>query len=133
AGGFASDSQERSWTAAAVAAQQQFISELGSKGVRVRPDFRFTRVLNAFSAALDPGAVTLLERAPQVRGVYPVRAAYPAAVSRQQLPPGLLDRGLGHRVDVSLAAFDGTGVTIALLDTGVDAGAPFLHGHVLDG
>ncbi len=133
AGGLATDIQERGWTAAAFAAQQQFLTKFAQKGVRIKPEFRYTRVLNGFSAALDPGAVALLERAPEVRGVYPVRAAYPADESRQRLPGDFVKLGLGHRPQVSLAGFDGAGVTIALLDTGVDATAPYLHGHVLDG
>src|SRR6476646_11979898 len=53
AGGLASDADERRWTAAALAAQGQFISNLGRQGVVVRPEFRFTRTLNGFSATLD--------------------------------------------------------------------------------
>src|SRR3954451_3276516 len=47
AGGLASDADERRWAAAALAAQGQFISNLGRQGVVVRPEFRFTRTLNA--------------------------------------------------------------------------------------
>jgi subtilisin family serine protease len=130
AGGRAGDSDERRFSAVAVAAQQQALSRLIAKGVKVRPQFRYTRLLNGFSAAVDAHSRSLIERAPQVLGVYPVRAAYPAAVPG---PGGLLARGLGARPDLSLGAFDGSGVTIALLDTGVDAGTPYLHGHVLDG
>jgi hypothetical protein len=129
AGGFATDAQERTWTAAAFAAQQQLISRLGQMGVRVKPEFRYTRVLNGFSAPLDAGAIALLEHDPGVRGVYPVRVAYPASVSRQVLSRGLVSR----MPAATLAGFDGNGVTIALLDTGVQVDKPFLHGHVLDG
>ena len=133
AGGAASDDQERRWSAAAEASQQQLLFELVAKGVRATPDYRYTRVLNGFSAALDARAVGLLERSPQVRGVYPVRAAYPATVSRTLLREE--SARLGVRVGPPLEAggLDGSGVTIALLDTGVDPASPFLHGHVLDG
>src|SRR5262245_51744864 len=50
AGGLASDADERRWTAAALAAQGQFISNLAREGILIRPEFRFTRTLNAFSA-----------------------------------------------------------------------------------
>src|ERR671939_1959842 len=62
AGGVASDSQERRWTAAAIAAQKQVLATLAGHGVSVRVDQSFARVLNGFSAALDSESVSLLER-----------------------------------------------------------------------
>jgi subtilisin family serine protease len=130
AGGLATDAEERRWTAAAAAAQQQFISDLGRAGVAIRPEFRFTRTLNAFSAVLDPRAIALIERTPGVKGVYPVRVAFPAALS-----PGAVRQAAASaaRPGVRLAGIAGRGVLIALLDTGVDAATPYLHGHVLPG
>ena len=131
--GIAGDASERRWTAAAYAAQQQFLASLASKGVRVRPEYRFARVLNGFSAALDPRAVSLLERTPGVLGVYPVRAAFPATTGVDPIGADELRNALTYRARTTLAGRDGTGVTIALLDTGVDGATPFLHGHVLPG
>jgi subtilisin family serine protease len=131
--GIADDASERRWTAAAYAAQQQFLASLASKGVRVRPEHRFARVLNGFSAPLDPRAVALLERTPGVLGVYPVRAAYPATAGVEPIGQDELRDALTYRPRTALAGRDGTGVTIALLDTGVDTSTPFLHGHVLPG
>lgn len=129
AGGRASDRDERRWTAAAVAAQQQFLADLARRGVRITPEYRFTRTLNGFSALLDPGAIALLERTPGVKGVYPVRVAFPASVSSQLLG----SKAVPARPAVGLAGLSGRGVTIALLDTGVDLHKPYLHGQVLDG
>src|SRR5436190_677060 len=125
AGGLASDADERRWNAAALAAQGQFIGNLARQGIAIRPEFRFTRTLNAFSATLDASAIAALERRSGVKGVYPVRVAYPATVNT----PGRGAFGPGVR----LAGITGRGVTIALLDTGVDLRKPYLHGHVLDG
>jgi subtilisin family serine protease len=132
-GGRLSDADERRFTAAAHAAQQQLLFELAAKGVVAHPDYRFTRVLNGFSAALDSRAVALLERAPQVKGVYPIRAAYPASTSRGLLSDEVASSRLWSSSSAPLGGFDGRGVTIALLDTGVDRSTPFLHGHVLAG
>src|SRR5438067_6555975 len=132
-GGIADDQSERRWTAAALAAQQQFLADLAKKGVRIRPEHRFARVLNGFSAPLDPRAVALLERTKGVRGVYAVRTAFPATTGVAPLSPDEIRNALAYRPRTSLAGLDGGGVTIALLDTGVDTGTPFLHGHVLAG
>jgi minor extracellular serine protease Vpr len=130
AGGLATESEERRWTSAAAAAQEQFMSSLAQAGIGIKPDFRFTRTLNGFSAVLDPRAIATLERMPGVKGVYPVRVAYPAAVSPRTLRRAA---ALAPRPGARLAGIAGRGVTIALLDTGVDAGTPYLHGHVLPG
>ena len=42
-------------------------------------------MINGFSAILDSRAVALLNAVPEVAGVYPVRAAFPATVSAQAL------------------------------------------------
>jgi subtilisin family serine protease len=130
AGGLASEADERRWTSTAAAAQEQFISDLAQAGVAIKPEFRFTRTLNGFSAVLDPRAIALVERTPGVKGVYPVRVAFPASVSPQGLRKAA---ALAPRPGARLAGIAGRGVTIALLDTGVDAGTPYLHGHVLPG
>ena len=83
AGGRATETQERSWTAAAYAAQTRLLKSLALDGITVKPDYSYARVLNGFAATLDPRALVLLEHNAQVDAVYPVRAAFPAALSRR--------------------------------------------------
>ncbi|HTZ05234.1 MAG TPA: S8 family serine peptidase [Gaiellaceae bacterium] len=122
AGGDASPSRERAWTRDALAAQRAVLARLAAQGAALRPDYSFSRVLDGFSARVTGSAVALLERDPGVAGVYPVRVAYPATVSTAAAP--------GIRAGVALHGFDGGGVTVALLDTGVDAAVPYLRGRV---
>ena len=93
AGGLATHAAERRWTATALASQEQFLAELAAQGVEARPDLQFTRVVNGFSAVADPSAVVLLERSPRVAGVYPVRAAFPAAMAETSDVAGTVARG----------------------------------------
>ncbi|MFN2627762.1 MAG: S8 family serine peptidase [Gaiellaceae bacterium] len=133
AGGRATDRQERAWSAAALASQRLLISRLAVQGIAIRPEHSYTRTLNGFSAPLDPAAVALLERDEDVAGVYPVRPAYPASVATGVLAGADFAPGGGHRPDIGLSGVDGRGVTVALLDTGVDKATAYLRGRLDDG
>jgi subtilisin family serine protease len=126
-GGLATSEEERAWTRAALASQKLLISRLGVEGVVVQPEYSYTRVVNGFSAAFDANGLAVLQRAPEVAGVYPVRAAYPASQAAALLP------GVAYRPAMGLSDRDGTGIRIALLDTGVDRAHPFLRGRVATG
>ena len=86
AGGLATSEQERQWTQSALSAQKLLVARLRVQGVIVQPEFSYTRAVNGFSAAFDARGIALLERAPDVAGVYPVRAAYPASLSSRTSP-----------------------------------------------
>ncbi len=133
AGGTATELQMRAWTSAAEVAQRRAIAGLWSRGTPVHPEQTYLRVLNGFAASVDPTLLAGLERDPAVAGVYPVRAAYPAAVPAAALDTEAFGVESGRRVGIGIPGLDGTGVTVALLDTGVDARHPFLQGRLLPG
>src|SRR5688500_10547943 len=79
AGGRATESAMRRWTAAALAGQKQIAARLSREGIQLVPEFVYTRTTNGFSAALHARGLALLEPDRDIVGVYPVRAADPAA------------------------------------------------------
>src|SRR6266508_465630 len=130
---YATEADERRWTSQALASQQQVLTMLAANGVGVRPDYTYARVVNGFAAPLDPRAIALLQREPEVEGIYPVRTAYPASDTSNVLETKEFAEGRGRRPDVELPGRDGRGITIALLDTGIDRTHPYLHGRVAAG
>jgi subtilisin family serine protease len=128
-----SPEEQRRWTAQVQAGQALLVSGLRERGIELRREFAYARTFNGFSALVDDRAVAELERHPAVIGLYPVRATYPASISGDALVEAEFAADGGRRADVRLPGFDGKGITIALLDTGVDRNHPFLGGRVLRG
>jgi subtilisin family serine protease len=126
--GRAGADEQRRWNAEAEGAQRLLLAGLRQRGITLERDRVFTRTINGFSAVVDARGLAELERATGVAGVYPVRTVYPAASLRPDFGEG---RSPGAQV--ALPGFDGGGVTIALLDTGVDRAHPFVRGRVKRG
>ena len=124
---------QKRWLAEAEASQRLLLERLAQRGVKVKREQTFTRTLNGFSAVLDGRAQAELERMDGIVGVYPVRTLYPAALTAQSLGRSEFAAGAGRRLDAALPGFDGTGVKIGLLDSGVDLDHPYLGGRVRPG
>ncbi len=133
AGGRATETQMRRWTQTALAAQQRAVARLAYQGAPIAPEQSYVRVLNGIAASFDPRLLPTLERSRLVAGVYPVRAAYPAAMTQSILETPAFGAGSGRRPDLAIPGDDGRGITVALLDTGVDRQHPYLQGALAPG
>jgi hypothetical protein len=125
--------ETRRWSTEAEGAQRLLLAKLAERGIDVEPFYSFTRTLNGFSAALDDRVLAELERIGGVAGVYPVRTVYPASIGTETIGQPEFSGGAGRRPSVQLPGFDGAGVTVALLDAGVQRGHSALRGRVLPG
>ena len=129
AGGAVDIEQEQAWTKVVLSAQRLLVSRLALQGVIVRPALSFARVLDGFSAVVPPSVIPIVERDADVAGVYPVRVAYPTTISASSLTADAADAGSA----LASGGVDGRGVTVAILDTGVDPHPALLRGRVLPG
>jgi Subtilase family/PA domain len=114
----------------ATRAQDDAVAAANRDGIRLDVKQRFLNAVNAVEAELSPADVARLERKPQVRGVYPVRDIFPAAVVKDNLA------GLGPAARPEAlpgGAQTGDGVTVALLDGPVDTTHAFLQHALLPG
>jgi minor extracellular serine protease Vpr len=124
---------QKRWAAEAQAAQRLLLARLAARGVEIRRDRSFSRTVNGFSARLDARAQAVLERTQGITGVYPVRTVYPASITATALMRPEFRPGAGRRPEAGLPGFDGDGLRIALLDSGVELDHPYLNGRVLPG
>jgi hypothetical protein len=125
--------EQKRWVAEAEAAQRVLLARLEQRGLVVRPVHSFTRTMNGFSAVLDARAQADLARMDGVAGVYPVRTLYPAAITSEALEGPPFRPGVGRRAESGIPGFDGGGIRIALLDSGVALDHPALGGRVEKG
>lgn len=107
-----------------------FVAEARGKGLHARDERGFTLLLNAVAVTVPASEVAALGKLPGVTGVHenvPVRAS--TAVSVPLVGAG----EIWQRQDPSGTAAKGTGVTVAVIDSGVDYSHPDLGGGFGEG
>ncbi len=111
--------------AAATRKQDRELAAIRAAGVHLDVQGRFVRVLDAVVARVRTADLGRLERIHAVRGVFPVRALAPTALSDSAV--ALL--GAGARPLPATAGAEGAGTTVAILDGPIDPTVPYLGGR----
>jgi subtilisin family serine protease len=134
-----SDEQLQAYRDQLRAGQDQFLNELKARGVSCevdgvdvpdftgavagRADFRFTLVLNAVTLKVAPEAIGIIKAMPQVKDVQPNRAlriALEKSVDYVNAPAAYGKVQELTSADDLREGYEGQGINIAVLDTGID-------------
>ncbi|PYG01817.1 Fn3-like domain-containing protein [Georgenia satyanarayanai] len=114
-------------------AQRSFVAEAQSAGVELEVRHEFSTLWSGVSADIDDEDIDKVTDLPQVRAVYPVLpvAAPERPVSEPELWSALSMTGAD--IAQSELGFDGEGIRVGIIDTGVDYDHPDLGGSGVDG
>ncbi|MEE6283230.1 S8 family serine peptidase [Georgenia sp. MJ170] len=120
-------------TATIQQAQRDFVAEAQSAGAELDVRQTFSTLWSGLSATMDEDAVEIVSDLPQVRAVYPVLPVQ--APDRPANVPELVSAlsMTGADVAQSELGFDGEGIRVGVIDTGVDYDHPDLGGSGVDG
>ncbi|WP_413452894.1 S8 family serine peptidase [Georgenia phoenicis] len=120
-------------TASIQRAQRSFVAEAESAGVDLEVRHEFSTLWNGISADLDDDAAELVADLPQVEAIYPVLQVQ-APVQPGSEPDLLSALSMtGADIAQSELGFDGEGIRIGIIDTGVDYDHPDFGGTGVDG
>lgn len=117
--------------AALGAEKQSFRAAARNMGLRYSERFSYDRLFNGFSISMDVAQLDRLKRLPGVKAVYPVETiAMPEPQPSDNEVPELATSlsMIGADIAHSELGLDGTGIQIAVMDTGIDIDHPDFGG-----
>lgn len=117
---------EKNAEAKVIKQQQQFTGQLSSKGIKADFGYTYATVVNAMTVTVKGSQLHQLIALNGVKGVYPI-VEYNADPIDSVIAPLMNKSGpLLETPEIWKAGYDGTGIKVGILDTGIDYEHPDL-------
>jgi len=117
--------------AATDADKRNFRAEAKQKGLKYQERLQFSKLFNGLSIKVDRSELAKLQRLPSVKAIYPVMSASIPEVQPAAEPE--MDTALGMTGADSAQnelGLTGSGIRVAVMDTGLDLGHPAFTGRI---
>lgn len=116
------------------AEKASFRAAARSAGVRYSERFAYDTLFNGFSVRADVSQLAALQRLPGVRAVYPVETFQRPEVTREAVADMYTALAMtGADIAQSELGLDGSGIRVAIMDTGIDIDHPDFGGNGVPG
>jgi minor extracellular serine protease Vpr len=116
------------------AEKNTFRASAARAGLQLQERYAYDTLFNGLSVRVHPGQLGALQRLPGVKALYPVET-YRLPETEEDLVPDLATALAMTGADIaqSQLGLDGTGIRVAIMDTGIDIDHPDLGGYGIPG
>jgi subtilisin family serine protease len=103
-------------------------------GLELQERYAFDTLFNGLSMRVSPGQLGALQRLPGVKALYPVETYQLPQTEEDSVPDMFTALAMtGADIAQSQLGLDGTGIRVAIMDTGIDIDHPDLGGYGIPG
>jgi subtilisin family serine protease len=117
------------------AEKNTFRTSASRAGLQLQERYAFDTLFNGLSVRVRPGELGALQRLPGVKALYPVETYRLPETTEDELVPDMATALAMTGADIAQTqlGLDGTGIRVAIMDTGIDIDHPDLGGYGVPG
>jgi subtilisin family serine protease len=116
------------------AEKNAFRASASRAGLQLQERYAYDTLFNGVSVRVSPGQLGALQRLPGVKALYPVET-FQLPETQQELVPDMFTALAMTGADIAQSelGLDGTGIRVAIMDTGIDIDHPDFGGYGVPG